>query len=80
MGILKEAGDPRNLGKRGGAVILKGVGLPVTPGEGRKFFVILEEESLETVGGDCVCLMERQRGRRVLQLEKLGHSEVGEEY
>ena len=52
----------------------------MTPGEGRKFFVILEEESLETVGGDCVCLMERQRGRRVLQLEKLGHSEVGEEY
>ena len=60
--ILKEAGDPRYLGTRGSPVILKGVGLPVTPGEGRKLFVILEEESLETVGGDSVCLMETRRG------------------
>ena len=54
--ILKEAGDPGNLGKRGSPVILKGVGLPVPP-EGREYFVILEEESLETVV--TVCLLER---------------------
>lgn len=34
---LEEAGDPGNLGKRGSPVILKGVGLPVTP-EGRECF------------------------------------------
>ena len=56
MVILKEAGDPGNLGKRGSPVILKGVGLPVPP-EGREYFVILEEESLETVV--TVCLLER---------------------
>lgn len=54
--ILKEAGDPGNLGKRGSPVILKGVGLPV-PSEGREYFVIPEEESLETVV--TVCLLER---------------------
>lgn len=45
--ILKEAGDSRNLGKRGSLVILKGAGAPSIPwAGGGAFSVILEEESL----------------------------------
>lgn len=68
-------------GEKGEPSHSEGRGAPSdSRGGGREFSVILEEESLETVGGDCVCLLERQRGRRVLQLEKggSGHSEVGE--
>lgn len=47
--ILKEAGDPRNLGKTGSPVILKGVGLPVIPGAGGGNFLLFLRKRLWVV-------------------------------
>ena len=67
---LKEAGDPGNVGGGGVGAEMEpshsaGLGgFPVTPaGVGGVCFVILGEESLET--GVTLCILERQRGRRV---------------
>lgn len=60
--ILKEAGDSRNLGKRGSLVILKGVGLPVTPGAGGGHFLLFLRKRVWRLWVVTVCVSWRGRG------------------
>lgn len=70
--ILKEAGDPRNLGERGCPVILKGVGLPVIPGAGGGNFLLFLRKRVWGLWVVTVCVSWRGRGGGSCNLRKGG--------